>query len=335
MLKEMIPMRNRIRKLRWGVAGLGRFSEQSIIPALIKVRRAKIISVYSGTPERARYISEKAGIHEHFSDYTSFLQSPIDAVYIGSANHHHFNQVIQAAEAGKHVFCDKPLALTSAEAAQMVETCKKNNVFLAVNYVYRFHPLVKKAKELIANQTIGSVISMDAHFNMHAVPDTNFRFTKEMSGGGAMRDLGTHIIDLFRYLHGEMLPLFGCFDNVIYKSEVEDFASAMLRFEQGGYAYLNVSTNASKAFNRVEIIGSRGTILIENLISQKNAIPKMSIQIEGEARKAFRKRTNKLQNACKSITLSFLNNEEPLVTGLDGLINMQLMEALEQHVSQK
>lgn len=320
----------RFKKLKWGIAGLGHYSENTIIPTLGTIRKARIMSVYSSTPERAKFINEKFDIPHAFSDFGAFLASDIDAVYIGSANCDHYEQVLQAAAAKKHILCDKPLAITSQQAREMVQKCKENNVQLAVNYVYRFHPLATKVKELITNKTIGNLIHINAHFNINFPPDNNFRFIKSQSGGGAMRDLGSHLLDLFRYFGGEMEPVSCIMDNVIFKSEVEDFASGTLKFENGGYASFLVSTNTGKAFNRVEIIGSDGSICLENLIGQKQASAKMTILLEKEAKMAFRKRSNKVQRGLKLITGSFMKNKPALATGEDGLISLELIEKLEK-----
>jgi predicted dehydrogenase len=325
----------RFKKLKWGIAGLGHYSENTIIPTLSTIRKARIMSVYSSTPERSKFISEKFAIPNAFSDYSSFLASDIDAVYIGSANCDHYEQVLQAAAAKKHILCDKPLALNSQQASEMVKKCKENNVQFAVNYVYRFHPLTLKAKELISNKTIGNLIHINAHFNINFPPDNNFRFIKSQSGGGAMRDLGTHLIDLFRYFGGEMTPVTCIMDNVIFKGEVEDFAAGSLKFENGGYASFLVSTNTGKAFNRVEIIGSDGSICLENLIGQKHASTKMSILLENEVKMAFRKRANKVQRGLKIVTTAFIKNKPAPATGEDGLINLQLIEKLEELAERK
>ncbi len=328
----MIKIRGRLpKKLKWGVMGLGKFSETAILPALMNTRKARTVSVYSRSSARAKTIADKFSIPNHYADMEEFLKSDIEAVYVGSANVDHFNYVIAAAKAKKHILCDKPLALNSAEAEEMVRVCKENNVLLAVNYVYRFHPLIDKAKELIEKQTIGKLISITANFNINCPPDNNFRFQKKMSGGGVMRDLGTHTIDMFRFLNGEMDPVACVLDNLLYPIEVEDYATGLLHFKSGGYASFSVSSNSARAFNRIEVLGTRGSVNIENLISSRFSSAKMTILLEHEAKKAFRKRANKLHISFRSITNSFLKGTRPIVTGEDGLINMRLMEQLENY----
>lgn len=318
------------KKLKWGVAGLGRFAEQAFIPSITHLRKSKVTSVYSRTKQRAKDVAGKFGIDFYSDDYNSFLQSDINCVYIASANIHHYDQVILAAKAGKHILCEKPLAMNSSEAEEMVNVCKENNVQLAVSYVQRFHPLVIKAKELINSQLIGKLVSANIIFNIDFPPGSNFRFDKKLSGGGALRDIGTHVIDLLRFFGGEITEISGVMDNVIYKSDVDDFASAIVKFEKSGYGYFNVSFNNKRSFNRLEILGHKGAISIENLMGARNTSAKLTILLEGEARKSFRKRGNKVLYMMKSIQKSFLKNEAPFVTGVDGLINMKLMEELER-----
>ena len=319
-----------IKKLRWGVAGCGRFTEHTFIPTLKFLRRSSIQSFYSHSFNRAKEFAELSGASGYFDNYDEFLKSDIDCVFIASVNAHHYEQVIKAAEAGKNILCEKPLAINSRQAAEMVEACQRNNVILAVNYLHRLHPHVIKAKELISNQKIGKLVSINVSFNLDFPPGDNFRFNKELSGGGALRDLGTHMIDLLRFFGGEITDINGYMDNIIYNYDVEDFVSALVRFENNSYGSFNVSYNTGKAFNRIEILGHTGAIGIENFIGVKGAPSKLTIQLNDEAKKSFRKRGNKFLFMMRVIQKSFLKNQTPPVTGEDGLINMKLMEELER-----
>ena len=319
-----------IKKLKWGVAGCGRFSEHTFIPTLKFLRRSSVQSFYSRSYSRAKELAELTGASGYFDNYDEFLKSDIDCVFIASVNAHHYEQVIKAAEAGKNILCEKPLAINSKQAAEMVEACQRNNVILAVNYLHRLHPHVIKAKELISNQKIGKLVSVNVSFNLDFPPGDNFRFNKDLSGGGALRDLGTHMIDLLRYFGGEITEINGYMDNIIYNYDVEDFVSALVKFENNSYGSFNVSYNTGKAFNRIEILGHTGAIGIENFIGVKGAPSKLTIQLNDEAKKSFRKRGNKFLFMMRVIQKSFLKNQIPPVTGEDGLINMKLMEELER-----
>jgi 1,5-anhydro-D-fructose reductase (1,5-anhydro-D-mannitol-forming) len=332
----MLKIAEKLRKkLKWGVAGCGKFTEIAFLPTIKLLRKSSVQSVYSKDPARVKYITEKFSVSNGFTDYDEFLKSDIDAVYIGSVNSDHYEQVIKAARAGKHILCEKPISITSAQAEEMVRVCKENNVQLTINYTQRFHPIVLKAKEIIDSQMLGKLVSVQINFNINLAPGDSFRFQKELSGGGALRDLGTHCIDLMRYLVGEITEIDGIIDDIIYKSEVDDFALGHVKFEKGGYGSFNVSYNNKKGFNRVEILGYTGALSIDNLIAGKHSSAKMTILLDGEAKKAFRKRGHKLQLLLKSVQKSFLNNETPAITGNDGLINLKLMEELERKCLQK
>ena len=322
--------RPEFKKLKWGIAGCGYYAEHTFIPALSFLRRSTLKSLYSHKITRARQLAEKSGAAGYFDDFDEFLNSDINCVYVASVNSDHYEQVLKAARAGKHILCEKPLAITAQQAEEMVNACKENNVLLAVNYVHRFHPHVVKAKGLIKNQTLGKLVSVNLNFNFDFPPGSNFRFNKKLSGGGAFRDLGTHMIDLLRYFGGEIIEINGYIDNLVYKSEVDDFAAALVKFENGGYGYLNVSYNNKKAFNRIEVLGHKGAISIENFIGMKHQSAKLTILLEGEAKMSFRKRGSKLLYLMRAIQKSFIKNEQPPVTGEDGLINMRLMEELER-----
>jgi predicted dehydrogenase len=294
------------------------------------LRRSVIQSFYSRDINRAKELADRSGASGYFDNYNEFLRSGIDSVFVSSVNAHHHEQIIKAAEAGKDILCEKPIALNSKQAEEMVEACKQNNVLLAINYVHRVHPHVIKAKEIIKNQIIGKLVTVNVSFNINFSPGSNFRFNKDLSGGGALRDLGTHLIDILRFFGGEISEIKGIMDNIIYTSEVEDFANAIVKFEKGGYGYFNVSYNCKKAFNRIEILGHQGAISIENLIGVKVIPSKLTIQLESEAKKSFRKRCNKFLFMAKAVQKSFLKKQTPPVTGEDGLINMKLMEDLER-----
>ncbi len=317
-------------KIKWGVAGCSYFAENSVIPSLKLLRRSRITSVFSNSLDRARTIAQKFSIKDYSNDYQKFLEGDFNAVYILSANKDHYYQVIEAAKTGKHIMCEKPLALNSTQAKEMVDVCRANNVKLSVGYIQRFHPLTVKAKEILESGMIGKLVLVNVSQSMNYPPGENFRFKKESSGGGVLRDLGTHCIDLLRYFGGEVESIKGYLENVIYQSEVEDFSVGSVKFRNGGYGNFYASYCISKPINRIEVVGYKGTLIIENLIGRRFDYAKLIILIEGQTKKAFRRRGNKLVNLLKNFQSSVLKGTPLLVTGEDGLFNLQLMEELEK-----
>lgn len=334
-IKGNIITRKLPRKLFWGVAGCGKFTELTFLPTFQQLKRSKLISVYSRKLNRAKIIADEFSAENASNDFDEFLQGDFDALYIGSENRDHYEQVIKAAKAGKNIFCEKPLAINSGQAEEMVRVCRENNVWLAVDYPHQFHPIAAKAKELIKSGIIGKIVTVNVSFNIDFAPDTNFRFDKNKSGGGALRDLGSHMINLLSFFGGTITEIDGWLDNIIYNSQVEDFAIGIVKFSKSGYGYFNVSFNIRQPVNRIEIIGYNGNLIIEHIIGRKGIPGKLIIDLPYEAKKAFRKRANKLLYTLRSVQSSFLKNEEPQITGEDGLINMRLMEQLEMKCAQK
>lgn len=329
-LKKMKLSKQLPRKIKWGVVGCGGYLENEFLPTFQYLKRSKLISVFSSDARRADFIKKKFNAENSFNDYQKFLNSNIDAIYISSKNSDHYQQVIDAANAGKHILCEKPLSITSKQAKEMVKVCEKNNVVLTINYLNRHHPIIKKTKEFIDSKLLGKIVSISIKFNIDYKPNDNYRFSLKDSGGGALRDLGTHVIDLLRYLGGEISSINGNIDNVIYDSKVDDFAIAYVKFENGGYGDLNVSYNVSEPVSRIEILGNRGTIVIDKLVGQTVAAAKMTIYLKNEGRKSFRRRANRQLHLLRDVQKAFLKNGTPLITGEDGLVNMQLMEAIEK-----
>ncbi len=315
-------------KLKWGVAGGGRITEEKFIPAMKNLKRSSLTAIYSSSAERAKFLASDCLHAKPFSDFDEFINQSFDAVYIAGANDTHYSQVIKAAKAGKHVLCEKPVAMTSEQAEEMYETCKANNVLYAVDFIFRYHPLIKKTKELISGQLIGKILSINSDFFIDFPPTDNYRYSLE-KGGGALRDLASHLIDLHRYFGGEIEEIYGDAGNVLYKSSVDDFATGIIKLQNGGYGKFSVGFNAKVAPNRIEIVGSKGAICIEKLLgSEKPA--KLVINVEGEPRRVFRRRTNKFLKMMRSVQRSFSAGKETLATGYDGLINMKLIEEFER-----
>lgn len=328
-MNNLILSKQLTKKLKWGVAGCGSFLENTFLPTFHHLKKSKLVSVYSSNLHRAEFIKKKFNAEKSFNNFQQFLNSDIEAVYIASKNSDHYKQVIAAANAGKHILCEKPLSITQEQAKEMVEVCERNNVILTVNFVMRHHPIIKKTKEFIDRNLIGKIVSISLKFNYDFQPNDNFRFKISESGGGALRDLGPHMIDLLRYFGGEFNIIGGAVDNVVYDSKVDDFAAALVKFENGGYGDFNVSFNVSEPINRIEILGNKGTIIIDNMIGKRNAASKMTISLKNEGKKAFRRRANRQLFLLRDVQRAFIKNEQPLITAFDGLVNMEIISKLE------
>ena len=124
--------RKSLTKLKWGVAGCGNFTEFGFLPALQLLKRSKLVSVYSSQKNRAENIASKFNATDHFDNFSEFLKSDFNSLYIGSKNSDHYLQVLEAAKAGKNILCEKPMSLTSVQAEQMVVDFDRCNEFVVL-----------------------------------------------------------------------------------------------------------------------------------------------------------------------------------------------------------
>lgn len=323
LLRKALP-----KKIKWGIAGCGIFAENNLLPAFQFLRRSKVVSLYSGDFYRAKNLSSKFGIPNAFDDFDKFLKSGIDAVYISSANANHYWQAIKAAESKLNILCERPIAITSVHASEMIDACKKNGVHLMVNYSHRFHPLVLKAKELLNLQILGKIFSISASSNIEVSPGQTFRFNKELSGGGVLIDVGSQVIDGLRFLGGNITDFKSFSDNIVHNSEVEDFSAAILKFEKGGYGQFNVFYSDKKPHSIIDIFGYNGSLSIESMMGKNGAITNLVINFPGEARKVFRKRGNRTVYMLKAVQKMFLKKQPDYSIAQDAFESLKLIERI-------
>lgn len=239
-------------------------------------------------PEKIKKSAAKMGWKNHSTDWQDLIDDPsIDVIDISSPNNTHKEIAIRAAEAGKHVFCEKPLSLTLQESKEMLDAVNKHNVLHMVCHNYRFAPAVQYAKKLIAEGRLGKIYHFRATFLqdwlMNPEAPLTWRLQKDISGSGTLGDLGIHIIDLARFLIGEFSEVTGMMDTFIkqrplgtmtdtlqYETTsneygevtVDDAAAFLARFENGAMGTFEVSrfSAGNRAGNRFEINGEFGSI---------------------------------------------------------------------------
>jgi predicted dehydrogenase len=199
------------------------------------------------------------------------LETEIDAVYIATPVHLHCQQVIEAAEAGKHVLCEKPLGLTHHEAETMVRACERHNVSLGIGLFMRYHSQHRQMRELIRTAKIGTPVYARAQLSCWypKIPNA-WRQEKSLSGGGSVVDLGCHCLDLIEFLLGKIRRVCCNTARLVQEYEVEDSAVLLCEMESGAMAtidcFFNVPDDASQ--NRLEVYGSMGSIFATGTIGQ-------------------------------------------------------------------
>ncbi len=220
------------QKLRWGVissANIGRFA---VIPALQRSDNGELIAVASRDEEKARTFAADLDIPRAYGRYEDLLAAEdIDAVYIPLPNSLHREWTIKAAEAGKHILCEKPLALNAAECEELASAAEQHGVVLMEAFMYRFHPQTLKVLELLQSAAIGEPRLMYAVFTFRLTNPANIRLNPEL-GGGSLMDVGSYCVNISRTLAGaEPVEVHACAN--WGRTGVDEEMAGTLRFAKG------------------------------------------------------------------------------------------------------
>jgi len=249
------------RVLRWGLLGTARIN-RAVIPPLRVSRGNQLVAVASRDAAKATSYAREWGIERAHGSYEALLSDPgIDVVYIPLPNHLHAEWAIRAARAGKHVLCEKPLALDVSEVDAMEAAARENGVVLAEAFMYRHHPQTLKVKDLVEGGAIGPVRLVRGTFSFPLSRPDDVRLQPEW-GGGCLWDLGCYPLSFTRFLLGrEPVEVFG--SQVLGPSGIDETFVGQLVFRGGVLAQIDAGFR-SPVRAEIEIVGTSGTIRVRH-----------------------------------------------------------------------
>lgn len=304
--------------LKWGLIGAGDIARKRIAPALVDLPNCELVAVSRGRPELAEAFAAEFGVKRWYADWLEILTDEIDAVYIATPVFLHPEQTIAAAEAGKHILCEKPMALNVEECDRMIAACKANNVKLGIAYYRRFYPVLESVRQVIASGEIGKVVfaQMNAFEYFDPAPDNrrHWLLEKAKSGGGPMMDFGCHRLEVLTDLFGTVRRTESIVSNIAFEREVEDTAAVLLQFESDTCAALIVSHASHEPQDTFEIFGTTGSINIPVLNSGDIRIKTAA----GETTESHPPHANIHQPLIEDFTDAVLIGREPRVSGETG-----------------
>jgi D-xylose 1-dehydrogenase (NADP+, D-xylono-1,5-lactone-forming) len=242
----------------WGVLGPGFIATRAVVPAIQQVSNSHVLAVASSNEERARATALHFGIERAYHGYQALLDDPdVDAVYIALPNHLHREWTIRAALAGKHVLCEKPLAMTAAECDEMIAVCRQVSVLLMEAVMYRFHPRMLHLKQMLAAGELGDIRFLHAAFSFPFDAPGNYRGSAQF-GGGALLDVGSYCVNAARWLIGSEPD--SAQSVISYNQEAADLsASAILRFGEDVSAHIQCSFTAAE-HQTIEVVAATGSV---------------------------------------------------------------------------
>lgn len=327
----------------WGVVGASGFAKYRAIPeGIVPAKNGKLIAVMNTNEERVRAVSETFGGVRYYLNSEELYRDPeVEAVYICTPHNSHLPEVMKAAEHGKHVFCEKPLAMNDKEAEKMVRTCREHNVKLGTALMLRYHPVHLKLKSMIDQGMLGEIVTARVQFAWWYPPTEGaWRQDPKVGGGGPLMDVGSHAMDLLEFLLGPATDL-SCFaDTLVQDFLVEDTAVITLKFERGAVGVVDTHFCTPATSSRpVEVFGSRGYAYTTGSVGQSSKgtlvarrLPEGSEDLSQmtEAEVPLDLDQNMYQAEFEAFGEAIESNAEPPVNGEVGLRNMKLITAAYQ-----
>ena len=258
------------RKVNFGVIGAGGIARRKTIPGMLKANNCRLVAVMD--PVGVEEIAQQFRVPAAYGREADLLADPaVEAVYIASPVYCHARQIKMAAEAGKHILCEKPLTLRLSQAKEAVQACRRHGVFLQEGYMMKFHAAHVKIKELIDDGRLGKPVYLRAQLSCwYPKIEGAWRQERRKGGGGALMDMATHLYDLLEYFAGPIRRIVALTGNLVQDYKPEDASTTLVEFKSGAHGTIDsffcIPDEASRT--RLEVYGSRGAVLSEGTVGQ-------------------------------------------------------------------
>lgn len=315
--------------LGWGIIGPGNIVRTTMAPAMVAEPDCDLVAVVSRDQGRADQFADEFGARFAYTDYDLMLANPeVEAVFIATPNSLHAEQVVAAADAGKHVLCDKPLGNNVPDARRAYEACLDAGVKLGVNFHNRHLPWVSDVSRLIADGVIGDVEMVQVQVASGPRHYDNWRADPEIAGLGSVHNVGVHGLDFLRVLLGsDPVDVFAMFDNAPGSGEVEMLALLTMRFGSGALVQYDANERLADPLNDIVIYGSAGRV-IGRSFTRSRSDGELRVLIDGEETVTAYPAPEAHRLSMAAFTRAVLAGGEPNASGLDGLRSAQICEAI-------
>ncbi len=322
--------------LRFGVIGIGDILTGTIAPAMVADPQCELVAAVSRDHGRAEAFGSRFGLDFVTTDYEAMLErADVDAVFIATPNALHAEEAIAAARADKHVFCDKPLATSVANAYSVVQACEDEGVTLGLNFHYRHLPWVEEARSIIDQGVLGEIQTIEVDVGSGTRNYTNWRADPAMAGIGSVYNVGVHMLDVLTIiLDAEPIEVSAMFDHAPSSGNVEMQALILIKFENGTLVYANCNERTAYPRNTITVQGSKGRLIGENMTRSREEGTLHLLTSETQTSSTFPP-PGAHQLCLSQFTHAVLNGEEPRATGRDGLRSMHLCDAIARSVVER
>jgi D-xylose 1-dehydrogenase (NADP+, D-xylono-1,5-lactone-forming) len=309
-------------KMRFGILGAARIASRALVPAIHNSSNAELVAVAARDGARAQAFATEHNIPLALEGYEALIaRDDIDAIYNPLPNDLHSPWSIKAMEAGKHVLCEKPVGMNAIEAAQMLEVSKRTGKTLMEAFMWRFHPQVVRAKEIVDSGELGDLRLIRTGFSFTLTDSGDIRWVKSMGGGGLM-DLGCYNVNATRLFAGrEPKSVYGTAD--YSGTDVDLHFAGILEFGDGLRGVMECSFG-QPGRQHLEIVGTKGTLEIDQFVLPNNDTGTIRVNGVPETTVAADKYKLMVEQFVRAA-----NGEEPLSYDMQNSIaNMKVLDAL-------
>jgi 1,5-anhydro-D-fructose reductase (1,5-anhydro-D-mannitol-forming) len=325
-------------KIGWGLVGASSIARQRMAGAIRKSEHGEAVALMSHSRPLAQELAHECGIPKVYDSLRNLLADPeIHAVYISSTNQHHHAQVLAAAAAGKHVLCEKPLALSVVEAVEMAAACRKAGVVFGTNHHLRNAVTLRAIRDLIADGAIGSPVAVYAAQPVWCPPE-DWRRRDSGKGAGVALDVLVHCADSVRFVlddepvsvvaqgHRSALSADGILDTIM----------ATYRFRAGTLAQLHADFNTSHGRTRLDVHGTRGSIFAEDVLGKMAGFTGTVWLRRGDGleQAAIESGSGRYTRGVNLFNAAIRREGKPACTGADGIRSLAMVLAAEQSARQ-
>ncbi len=314
------------QRIHWGILSTAGIGYRRVAPAIQQSNNGEIAAVASRSLEKAQKYAADMRIPKAYGSYEELLADPdIDAIYNPLPNSEHAEWSIRAAEAGKPMLCEKPLARDAAEAQKMVDAFTSRGILFAEGFMYRFHPQTVKVREMVGQGAVGQMTSLSATFTFPIRNEDNIRLNKSLAGGGLM-DVGCYCLNVMRLMSGEEPTRARALARFGQVSGVDEQLAGVLEFPSGVIGHFDCGVRSQRT-HTYEIRGTTGRILVESGFVMEPPETPVIRWWQGDQYEEFKMpAVNQYTLMAEDFADALLNKRAPRYAPQDAVANMRAVD---------
>lgn len=312
-----------MKKINWGILGYASIAKESAIPAILDSEHSHLYALASEDEKELETARKKEPFDKFYRSYEELLEDrEVQAVYIPLPNSLHKEWTVKALEKGKHVLCEKPLALNEEEVVHMMKKVEENSRLLMEGFMYRYTPRIKKVMEIVESGVLGEIRHIDTSFRFMMDRDGDIRMDKEL-GGGALYDVGSYGVNFLTLLmKKEPVSILG---TKKMEEGVDVQSTVLFEYEDGITGVIHSGFNSFEK-NEAEIIGTKGRLTIPDPFLYNEGV--LTLHVEGKSEEIYVEACEKFTEEFEDLAVSILEGTLPLLSLSETQMNARILDRI-------